>query len=102
VRAFFGGAHDERAVDLPEKELIALAQSELKQILGITAEPEFAMSSRWLRAMPQYEVGHLDCVVKINQLAATLEGLALCGSAYSGVGVPDCVRSGREVAKSVI
>jgi oxygen-dependent protoporphyrinogen oxidase len=48
--------------------------------------------------MAQYGVGHLDRVERIERLCQKLPGLALAGNAYRGIGVPDCVRSGREAA----
>jgi protoporphyrinogen/coproporphyrinogen III oxidase len=52
--------------------------------------------------MAQYNVGHLERLEKIAQLRRNLPGLALCGNAYRGIGVPDCVRSGKEAAESVM
>ena len=52
--------------------------------------------------MAQYGVGHLDRLERIERLRTQLPGLALAGNAYRGIGVPDCVRSGRDAVKELI
>ena len=51
--------------------------------------------------MAQYGLGHTARVARIREQVAGLPGLALAGNAYSGIGVPDCVRSGSEAAAKV-
>jgi oxygen-dependent protoporphyrinogen oxidase len=52
--------------------------------------------------MPQYHVGHLNLVAQIEARAAALPGLELAGSAYRGVGVPQCIRSGEAAAERIV
>jgi len=73
----------------------------LQQIVGLRAEPLFARVYKWKSAMAQYGVGHLERLERIEKLRKGLPGLALAGNAYRGIGVPDCVRSGRDAAKDV-
>jgi len=60
----------------------------------LRAEPLFARVFKWRGAMAQYGVGHLERLERIEALRQKLPGLALAGNGYSGIGVPDCVRSG--------
>ena len=99
VRLFFGGARHEAALTLSDDEAVALARHELESITGFNAAPTFHRVWRWPRAMPQYDVGHLELIEEIETLQAKLPGLALIGNAYHGLGVPDCIRSGREAAE---
>jgi oxygen-dependent protoporphyrinogen oxidase len=101
LRAFVGGAHHEELVDLPDADLLALVREELRAIMGITAPPVVSRIFRWPQANPQYDVGHLERVARIESLAAALPGLYLTGSAYRGVGIPDCVRGAKETATRV-
>jgi len=73
-------------------------RNELQEILRLRAQPLFGRVYRWKSAMAQYGVGHLDRLERIERLCQRLPGLALAGNAYRGIGVPDCVRSGREAA----
>ena len=102
LRAFFGGVRDPEALELNDTELASLAQKELQSILGLTAKPAFTRVQRWPRSMPQYNVGHLERVARIEKFAAALPGLKLVGSAYHGVGIPDCIHGGREAARSLL
>jgi oxygen-dependent protoporphyrinogen oxidase len=85
----------------PEDELVALAREEVR-LLGITAEPQLTRVHRWPRSMPQYVLGHLDRVERIESALEEHPGLAVAGAAYRGVGIPDCIRSGEEAAEAVV
>jgi len=54
--------------------------------------------TRWGGALPQYNVGHLDRVARIKAAVEAVPGLAVCGAAFDGVGVPACIASGRAAA----
>ncbi|HWQ14351.1 MAG TPA: protoporphyrinogen oxidase [Roseiflexaceae bacterium] len=100
VRVFVGGSRTPEALALDDTALLALAREELRAILGIDAEPLFARVYRWQDANPQYDVGHLERVAALDALCP--EGLYLAGSAYRGVGIPDCVRQGREAGERAL
>jgi oxygen-dependent protoporphyrinogen oxidase len=102
IRAFVGGARRPDLVELDDDAIVALVRSELQALVGIAADPVLVRVQRYLRAMPQYAVGHLDRVTSIEARVATLPGLALAGAAYRGVGIPDCIRSGEAAAESVV
>ena len=102
VRCFLGGVRDEQVLDLPEDEILRVVREELRSILSLTAEPLFTRVHKWKGAMAQYSVGHLERLERIERLRQQLPGLALAGNGYRGVGVPDCVRSGRDAAKNML
>ncbi len=98
LRCFLGGARDPEVVELDSEALCSLAIRELRRILGIAEPPLFSTVYRWPRAMPQYVVGHEERVGRIRSEIAKTAGLFLAGSAYSGVGISDCIRSARAAA----
>jgi oxygen-dependent protoporphyrinogen oxidase len=102
LRCFLGGSRDEGAIDLSEEELVRFVREELRQILGLSANPLFTRVYKWKHAMAQYNVGHLERLERIERLRHNLPGLALCGNGYRGIGVPDCVRSGKEAVTSLL
>lgn len=102
IRCFLGGARDEQVLSLSDEQILDLVRSELKQIIGLTVEPLFARVYKWKGAMAQYGVGHLERLERIEALRQKLPGLALAGNGYSGIGVPDCVRSGTEAATRIL
>jgi oxygen-dependent protoporphyrinogen oxidase len=99
IRVFIGGAMQPELLDRDDAELRTIACRELAQLLGVEGEPELAIIARWNNAMPQYHLGHLDRVRHIESLAAKWSGLHLAGSAYHGVGIPHCIRSGQLAAE---
>ncbi|MCU1335959.1 MAG: protoporphyrinogen oxidase [Bryobacterales bacterium] len=102
LRCFFGGAGNEAVLDESDEELIAVAREELRAIIGLTAAPIFANISRWPRSMAQYIVGHGARLQEIESRALALPGLHLAGNAFRGIGIPDCIRTGREAADRII
>lgn len=101
LRAFIGGALQPQIFELGDDELISRVRSDLRDLLGIRAAPMFAEISKWKSSMPQYHVGHLEKVARIQERLASLPGLALAGNAYTGAGIPDCVRSGENAAEAL-
>ena len=101
-RCFLGGMADESALELGDAEVLALVRRELEQILGVSGEPLFSRFYRWPRALAQYVVGFPDLQRAIRARLAGQPGLFLCGNAYEGVGVPDCIRSGRLAAENCL
>jgi oxygen-dependent protoporphyrinogen oxidase len=102
LRCFFGGATVEKIWTLGDEQIVGIVREELQQILGLSAEPLFARVYKWKSAMAQYGVGHLGRIERIERLRRELPGLALAGNGYRGIGVPDCVRSGREAAREAV
>jgi oxygen-dependent protoporphyrinogen oxidase len=102
LRCFLGGARDEQILAFSEEEILRIAREELKQILNLTAEPLFTRVFKWRGAMAQYGVGHLDRSARIEALRQKVAGMALAGNGYSGIGVPDCVRSGTAAVEEVL
>lgn len=102
LRAFVGGARNEDIVEDDDNALVNIVRSELREMLGITAAPDLAYVYRWRKGNPQYEVGHRARVAAIEQSAARHTGLYLVGSAYHGVGIPDCIHGGARVAERIL
>jgi oxygen-dependent protoporphyrinogen oxidase len=100
LRAFIGGPRREEFVSLDDETLIALVREELAAIMGVRASPTVARVYRWMRGNPQYDVGHLDRMDEIDALCPA--GLYLTGSAFRGVGIPDCVKQGKSTAEQVV
>jgi protoporphyrinogen/coproporphyrinogen III oxidase len=102
IRCFLGGSRDEQVLQQPDEEILRIVRDELRQILGLAAEPLFSRVYRWRGAMAQYNVGHLERLQRIEGLLKQLPGLALAGNGYRGIGVPDCVRSGEAAVEQVL
>lgn len=101
VRCSVGRADDDSVLRRDDRELTALAIADLAAATGVTGAPADTRVTRWDGGLPQYTVGHLDRVGRIRDGAARLPGLAVCGAAYDGVGVPACIGSARSAADQV-
>ena len=99
VRCFIGGALQAELVDRPDAELLEIAKAELQHWLGLEGDAEWARFYRWRNCMPQYTLGHLDRVSRIEQGVAEQTGLELAGNSYRGVGIPACIESGTAAAR---
>ena len=107
LRAFLGGAKNEELLATTDADLIAVVRRELSEILGERIIPrdapvEFAQITKWRRAMAQYSVGHQERIARVNERVAALPGLRLAGNAYDGIGIPDCIRLGRQAARELV
>ena len=106
-RAFLGGMKREALLAESDEALVATVRREMSEILGAKTfsadvEPEHAQVSRWRRAMAQYAVGHRSGCSGLARVLAELPGLRLVGNAYDGIGVPDCIRLGRQAARELV
>lgn len=102
IRTFVGGACQRELCDLPDNELERLVNEELAELLGISGRPIWTMIARWSNSMPQYHVGHLDRIARIEARMTCIPGLALAGNAYRGVGIPHAIRSGEQAAEAIL
>jgi protoporphyrinogen/coproporphyrinogen III oxidase len=102
LRCFLAGRNAESIWGMGDEQIVSIALGELQQIVGLRVAPLFTRVYRWKSAMAQYSVGHLDRLERIERLVQQLPGLALAGNAYRGIGVPDCVRSGRDAAQRIL
>lgn len=96
VRASVGRYGDEGDIQRGDDDLVAAVHADLVAVIGVSASPVLSRVNRWGGGLPQYAPGHLDRVRRAR--SALPAGLVVCGAAYDGVGVPACIRSGRDAA----
>jgi oxygen-dependent protoporphyrinogen oxidase len=101
LRAFVGGALQPELFDADDATMESNVRSELSRLLGVTAQPQFSRLWRHPNSMPQYHVGHPARVQRIESSLSSFSTLALAGSAYHGIGIADCVRTGEAAAEKV-
>lgn len=89
-------------VDGEPEDLVAAARADLRDLLGIRAEPYLTRIRKMPRATPIYAVGHRTLAARAHAAAEAVGALALAGNAYGGVGVPDCGTSGEKAAAAVL
>ncbi len=102
IRCFVGGSKNSELVSVDEKEMVRMVRQELREIMGIEAEPVLARVFKWNASMPQYTVGHEERIASIEARVARYPSLFITGSAYHGIGISDSVRNGEIVAKKAL
>jgi oxygen-dependent protoporphyrinogen oxidase len=102
LRAFVGGALQPGLFDADDAMMEDNVRAELTTLLGVTAQPLFSRIWRHPNSMPQYHVGHQARIDRIEKSLSRYSTLALAGSAYHGVGISDCIRTGEEAAEKVV
>jgi oxygen-dependent protoporphyrinogen oxidase len=102
LRAFVGGALQPERFNDDDRTMEENVRRELASLLGVTGRPIFSRIWRHPNSMPQYHVGHGACIKRTEDSLSLLPTLALAGSAYHGVGISDCVRTGEEAAEKIV
>jgi oxygen-dependent protoporphyrinogen oxidase len=104
LRGFIGGPNNQHLLEASDAELIETIRAQIVDLLGMNADvqPVYASVYRWNGGMPQYTLGHLDRVDRIEELSTKVAGFALAGGAFRGVGVPNCIESGERAVTKVL
>jgi hypothetical protein len=97
-----GRAGQPQAGMLDDATLLERVAGELREAIGVRGRPLATLLERWERALPQYAVGHLERVERIEEAIARFPRLALAGAAYRGMGVPQCIAQGRAAASQIL
>lgn len=101
LRTFVGGAMQQQLLKHSDAELEELVKGELDSIFGISGQPEITKVVRWNRAMPQYHLGHVERVQKIESQLEAIPGMAVAGNALQGVGLPDVIQTSQRAVDSL-
>ena len=103
LRVFMGGVRQSELLNHSDERLVEMALQEICDVLNWRGHrPKWSKVIRWPESMPQYTLGHVSRRTKIEEYLNGLPGLALCGAAYEGVGIPQCVRSGKKAALRIL
>ena len=102
LRCFVGGALNEDLAEQDEEAIAKMVKKELADLMGIHQEPEICKVFHNKKSNVQYRVGHAGLIESVQQELRAFNGLFLTGSAYTGIGIPDCIQNGTRTAQSAI
>lgn len=103
LRTYVGRQDDQEVVNLSDDEIVAIVLKDLNKTMNITEKPEFTNITRWKKAMPQYNIGHLEMMESVKKsLSKELPGVFLVGGSFDGVGIPGCIDQGVNVVQKVL
>jgi oxygen-dependent protoporphyrinogen oxidase len=101
VRTSVGRHREEAVLQVGDEELAAVSLADLHDATGLSAAPVDTHVQRWGGGLPQYAVGHLDRVARIREDVERVPGLAVCGAAYDGIGIPAVIASAQLAAERI-
>ena len=101
IRVFAGGDKNPQMAEMDDDRLVPLVCEELATLLGIKGDPIYHTVAHWPGTMPQYHVGHVQLVERIQARVADIPNLALAGNAFTGVGIPHCIHTGELAAEAI-
>lgn len=102
LRCFFSTARVPNLMQFSDEELLGFARQEIQEILGLEVKPAFTRVFRSPYGLPQYETGHLERMAEIEAQLKQNPGFYLIGNSLKGLGVPDCIRSGRVAVEELV
>ena len=102
VRCSIGRIGEEEVLHRDDADLATLAAADLAGATGVRGRPASHRVTRWGGALPQYTVGHLGRVERIRAGVGRQPGLAVCGAAYDGIGIPACIATARTAADQIL
>lgn len=102
IRAFVGGPASQELVLLDDEQMLKMVKAELREIMGLTAEPVLTRVFRWIKGMPQYVLGHLERMKALEEKTGSYPGLEIVGGSYRGVGIGNCISEGWGAAERVL
>lgn len=102
LSTFVGGARSPELLEHSDEELVEIVAHDLRELIGLRADPEMVDVYRWERAIPQYEVGYGRILDRFDQLERRFDGLHFTGNYRDGIAVPDLIEAGNETAERVL
>jgi oxygen-dependent protoporphyrinogen oxidase len=102
LTTFVGGQRQPELPAMPDDKIAALVHAEHVALLGVRAPPRFQAVTRWPRAIPQYTLGHLERIARVQAARQRLPGLHFCANWTGGVAVGDCIRNGHLEAEALV
>ncbi|MDQ7114941.1 protoporphyrinogen oxidase [Staphylococcus simulans] len=102
LRAYVGKSGDNILEEMDDEQIVATVRRDLSQMMDIKGDPEFSIVHRMPKSMPQYHVGHIQQVRRIqDHIKHTYPHLRITGAAFEAVGLPDCIQQGKDAAESL-
>ncbi|MEJ7497555.1 protoporphyrinogen oxidase [Staphylococcus warneri] len=103
IRAYVGKPGDTVVDDHTDEEIVSIVRRDLKQMMTFKDDPEFTIVNRLPKSMPQYHVGHIKQIRKIQEhIKRTYPRLKITGAPFEAVGLPDCIQQGHNAVDEML
>jgi len=101
LTTFVGGMRNPDLPRRPDDEIAAIVGRELRELAGARADPLWSAITRWPHAIPQYDLGHLERLRRVDDAERSHPGLFFCANYRGGISVGDCIKSADAIASAV-
>ncbi len=101
LTTFVGGRRNPGLAADTQERIVAEVAREHRELLGTRAAPVWNVVTRWPKAIPQYELGHLQRIAKLEEAEQAVPGLRFCANYRGGVSVGDCIANAAATAESL-
>lgn len=103
IRAYIGKPGDTVVEDHSDEEIVSIVRRDLSKMMTFKGDPEFTIVNRLPKSMPQYHVGHIQHIHQIQQhIRNTYPRLRVTGASFEAVGLPDCIKQGKEAVEEIL
>lgn len=103
LNSFVGGAHFRKVAEMTKEEVSALAAKELAEVLQIP-DPDSIKTinvKTYESGIPQYNMGHLSLVKRIEKLMDSKYGVFFAGNYLRGISINDTVKTSISTADKI-
>lgn len=100
--SFLGGSRQPKLVALPNEEIAGITHEENAALMKIEGPPAFRAVSKWDRAIPQYNIGHLSIIDAVRHVESLHKGFYICSNYKDGISVADCIANGKKTAETAL
>jgi protoporphyrinogen/coproporphyrinogen III oxidase len=101
MTVFIGGGRQPELAGLKSEKLLQIVLDELRELIGLSGEPQFKDHIYWPRSIPGYHVGYDRVLQAMESIEKKNQGLILAGNFRNGISVPDCIKNGLKLAESI-
>jgi oxygen-dependent protoporphyrinogen oxidase len=102
LRSMLGGVRMSDLALHDENKLTDIVMAELRDIMGITVQPDFVKVYTHKQGIPQYPLGHQQRLITIDKMTSNFNRLYVTGNAYRGIGVNDCIENSYTLAERIV
>ncbi|KRG10496.1 protoporphyrinogen oxidase [Staphylococcus sp. NAM3COL9] len=103
IRAYVGKPNDTVVDDHTDEEIVNIVKKDLSQMMTFKDAPNFSIVNRLPKSMPQYHVGHIDCIKEVQaHIRISYPRLRITGASFEAVGLPDCIQQGKNAVEELI
>jgi len=101
LTSFIGGATNPVAMKQSPESLAAQAHGEITPLIGCRRDPVFSNVTIWRKAIPQYNMGHMQRLAAVEAMRTKFPGLYFSGNYLNGPAIGSCVEHAFKIADEI-